>query len=156
MQAFQHSHSLIGLDWRQGKTVVCLLESLLQCKGFPISFSGFINAVQAYYNHCPSHTLRITPRNMPFQKTGRLAAHLMPHEYTDAQQSSVSLSQSVWAWKCLFQLFHLDTAPNGRFWLSAGLEYLPSGIPGLASAATTLPTADWDSFSTLPCQSIIS
>lgn len=43
---------------------------------------------------------------------------------------------------------------NGRFWLSEGLEYLPSGIPGFALIASTLPTVDFSSAPTL--QSIIS
>lgn len=131
------------------------------------SFSGYVNAVQAYYNYCPSYTLRITSRNLSFQKTGRLAAHLMPHEvHTDCihtlcwcalKQSTLMLAVFVLGNVCTsFSVWTCRRHQNGRFWSSAGLEYLPSGIPGLASAAPTLPTVDWDPFSTSARQSIIS
>lgn len=56
-----------------------------------------------------------------------------------------------------FSIWTSRQPQNGRFWLSAGLEYLPSGIPGLAAAAAaTLPTLDRDPFSTSSHQSIIS
>lgn len=73
------------------------------------SFSRCLNAVQAYYNYCPSYTLRITFRNLPFQKTGRLAAHLKPHEvHTDCASSTHHSNSRVSAWKCLHQLFRVD------------------------------------------------
>lgn len=49
----------------------------------------------------------------------------------------------------------VDITKNGWFWLSAGLEYLPSGISGLASAAAALPAADWDPVGTSASHSMI-
>lgn len=109
----------------------------------------------------------ITFRNLPFQKTGRLAAHLMPHEVhtilrirTTAsvlELKSILIALSLLGNVCSsFSIWTCRQPQNGRFWLSAGLEYLPSGISGLAAAAATLPTVDWDSFSTSSRQSIIS
>lgn len=116
-------------------------------------FPGCTNAVQAYHNYCPSYTLRINSRKMPFQKTGRLAAHLMPHRvHTDSAFTQCADG----LWNCTeiallllgnvctsFSAWTCRQPQNGWFWLSAGLEYLSSGIPGLASAAATLPTVDW-------------
>lgn len=70
------------------------------------SFSSFINAVQAYYNCCPSCTLRITSIYLSLQKTDRLAAHLMPHEVLTVypQSPSVCTGNPISPWKCLLQL----------------------------------------------------
>lgn len=96
-----------------------------------------VNAVHAYYNYCPSYTSRITSWDLLPQMTGRLAAR---EEL--ASRVVPPLQQLARVWKCLQQLlfFHVDVAKMGTFSLSAGLEYLPSGIPPSASAAPTAPT----------------
>lgn len=109
-----------------------MLSSLWRC----------LNAVHAYYNCCPSYTLRITSRDLLPQKTCRLAALQTPHEeQTECivpalKRSVLSLEMFATAFPC----GSVYVAKMGSFWLSAGLEYLPSGIPGLASAAPTVPT----------------
>lgn len=117
----------------------------------------------------PTHW-RITSRNLPFQKTGRLAAHLMPHEvYTDtvyphcycycAGDQSIPVAVLLPGNVCSsFSIWTCRQPQNGRFWLSAGLEYLPSGIPGLAAAAALRLCPHWTGIptSTSSHQSIIS
>lgn len=105
------------------------------------SFSSSINAVQAYYNAAPP------------------AYGGLPHEPAFAKDWQISSSQRVLVRASALVVQFLlgkvcssfphgcvDITKNGWFWSSAGSEYLPSGISGLAAAA--LPTADWDPFST--------
>lgn len=51
-------------------------------------------AGHAHYNCRPSYTLRITPRNLPYQKTGRLAAQPEPHEVHTALKRSTTTTAS--------------------------------------------------------------
>lgn len=94
------------------------------------SFLGFINAVQACYNYCPSYTIRITPGNSPFQKTERLAAHLMPHEMHTGCCGWREVRRPL-LWKRTYGNFPCGRARIARFLVvwSAGISRLR--IPGI-------------------------
>lgn len=112
-----------------------MLSSLRRC----------LNAVHAYYNYRPSYVSGITSWDLLPQMTGRLAAHEETSE--PGRPAAVATRSRLEMFAAAFFPRGLARAcvcvrviKMGAFGSSAGLEYLPSGIPPSASAAPTAPT----------------